>query len=280
MSVLGVIGQAFFYPDDVYHFKSEIVAEAVSSQLGKSIDDITPDDLKAITEIRIWGERTIKNNEEITWESNPGNYVSSFMINGEKYTARGTLDTLEDFRGMKNLYTLQLVKQDIKDLSPLSELEIVHLYLNDNRIQDITPLKNVTSLYTLEIGGNPVSDFSAIENLTGIGELDISDTLCSDPSFIKNNTGLEMLKARSLNIERLDFLLPLYKLRSLDLEHNQITEIYTIQGLNKLEFLNIADNPITDLSGINEMNGIKSVVIRDTMADQSIIRDGIKIVNH
>ena len=50
----------------------------------------------------------------------------------------------------------------------------------------MTPLKNMNSLYTLEIGGNPVENFEILEGLTNLAELDISDTNCTSINFLNN----------------------------------------------------------------------------------------------
>ena len=121
----------FFYNHDIaktYKFKSEIVEEAVSIQIGKTPKDITIDDLKNITEINIWGENVISSYDDIIWESNSGDYVSLIIINGDSYFKRGEVNTLEDFKHMENLKTLTLVKQKINDVSPISSLKISHLF--------------------------------------------------------------------------------------------------------------------------------------------------------
>lgn len=275
---IGFTIYSYRYPTDIYHFKSPIIAKAVSIQLNKKVKDITYEDLKNITKIRIWGENIVESNQNITWESNPGNYVSFIIIDNKRYSKRGPIDTVEDLKNMPSLHTLELVKQSITDLTPLKKLELVHLYLNDNHIEDISVLKEMTSLYTLEIGGNPVSDFSVISNFDYLGELDISDTKCINLSFLNNTTGLKLLIAKNLNIENINFVRSLYALEQLTFEHNKITDISSIKELNHLKHLNIAHNPIENISIINSMKSIKSVVIRDTKIDPNKIDKRIKIL--
>ncbi|MBS7526924.1 protein kinase [Fusibacter paucivorans] len=275
--VAGILLYNPFGTADIYHFNSEIVAEAVSDQLDKEVDEITYEDLNRITAINIWGEQIIKDDDELTWESNPGNYVTRYSVNGQVYAERGSIETLEDFSHMQNLHTLQLVKQNISDLSSIENLRLVHLFLNDNNISDISALQNMKSLYTLEIGGNPVSDFSTVAALDTIGELDISDTLCRDLSFLSDNIHLKMLIAKHINIEELEFLLPLYNLETLNLQYNNITNCEAIKALEKLKELNIGNNPVKDISFINQMDSITAIVIKDTKIDPNTIDDRIEI---
>ncbi|GMQ61426.1 protein kinase domain-containing protein [Vallitalea maricola] len=262
----------------IYKFKSQVVAQAVSYQLNKDIRQITVDDLKDITEINIWGEIIISPNDNIVWESVPGNYVSAIIINGKRYTKRGSINTLEDFKYMENLNTLTLVKQNIDDLTPIKELNLTHLFLNDNNIHELLPLENMVSLYTIEVGGNPIDNFDVISELDNIGELDISDTQCSDIDFLKDRINISLLVAKNLGIKNISCLNNMYKLEQLNLEYNLITDISSLKDCKKLKYLNIANNPIAEISIINDIKSLKYVVVRDTNIDENVIKGDIEIL--
>ena len=278
--ILLLIFSAFIYMTNsrkYYEFHSQIIAEAVSEKLNKDPQNISLEDLENIKEISIWGENIISPEDEIVWESNPGNYVSSIIINGSAYNKRGEIDSLEDFRNMKNLKSLSLVKQDIKDLSPIKDLKIVHLFLNDNFIEDISPIQDMQSLYTLEIGGSPIENLNPLISANNIAELDISST-CSSIDFLKDMTNLKELIAKNLKVQDLGALKNLYKLEKLNLENNRISKINDIVNLENLEYLNIASNPIDDFERINSMESLNYLVIRDTKLREDNIRKDIAIL--
>lgn len=274
---LGIFINQYFSAVNTYSFQSDVIAEAVSIQLDKSIDKITADDLNRITELTIWGENIVDSNKNIAWESMPSNYVSAVIIDDVRYTKRGEIDTLEDLKKMHNLYSLTLVKQKITNLEPIKDLDIVHLFLNDNDIEDISALKEMTSLYTLEVGGNPIRDFGVVPHLINLGELDISDTNCSDFSFLKNMTNMRVLIAKNLKLEDIDFVSELYKLQTLNVQNNKIKNIFCVENLNQLEAFNIADNPIENISSINKMKKLKYMVIKNTLIDVDSIDNSIEI---
>jgi len=269
----------FFSFSDVYKFKSEVIAEAVSVQLDKDINRLTLDDLESITDITIWGENIVEDQEKLIWESIPSNYVSAIIIDDIRYTRRGKIDTLEDLKNMHNLYSLTLVKQKITDLSPIEKLSIVHLVLNDNEIEDISILKDMKSLYTLEVGGNPISDFSVIHNLSNLGELDISDTNFIDSmTLFGDNIGVRSLIAKNLDLSNIDFLKNMHTLERLNLENNKIMDISALAKFDRLEYFNIAENPIDDISIVNSMKNLKYVIIRNTQINADMIDNKIEIL--
>ena len=275
----GILINQNLFTSNVYQFESEVIAEAVSIQLNKAIDSITIDDLNRITEITIWGEKIVENGDNIVWESLPSNYVSAVIIDDVRYTRRGEIDTLEDLENMHNLYTLTLVKQKITDLSPIKNLSIVHLFLNDNAIEDMSSLKDMNSLYTLEVGGNPISDFSVISDLTNLGELDISDTNFTDEmSLLGDYSGIKLLIAKNLNLSNIDFLENSHQLERLNLENNKITDLSTLAKFDRLEYLNIAENPIDDISIINGMTNLKYVVLRNTLINEKKLNKKIQLL--
>lgn len=272
-----IVNGYFNKTEGIYQFHSPAIAEAVAIQLEKEVDKITYDDLKSISELSIWGEKVIGKDDTITWEWLPGNYVNQYTINGSVYHTRGSVNDINDIKYMRNLKTLQLVKQEIVDLSPLKDLSIVHLYLNDNFINDLSPLENMTSLYTLEVGGNPIKSIEALSKLNYLGELDISDTDCSNFDEINHMYNLKMLVMKNLNANNALFLKELYNLEYLDIENNNVEDISHLIGLNKLSYLNLANNRIDNPSVINGFEMLKEVVIRGTKINPNDIDNRIEI---
>lgn len=260
-----------------YVFKSELIGQAVAEYLDKEIDKITIEDLKNIEALSIYGNRIASSKDEIIIESTENNYVSAVIINGKKDRKRGTIAELDDLKYMENLYTLTLMKQNIVDLSPIENLKIVHLHLNDNKISDLKPLKNYSQLYTLEIGGNPVDDFSSIENMDNLGEIDFSDTGIQDFSIIADKVKLKYVILKHLNIDTIEFLTQLTELQVLNLENNSINDLKVITGLKNLDYLNISSNPTTDIESLNT-SYVNNVVINNTRINKELVNMEINVL--
>lgn len=268
----------YFNESKYYHFQSEPIEDAVALILKKPKDKITQEDLLEITELSIWGEKVIDKEDELKWESNSGDYVSVIIVNGNRSTSRGKIENIEDLRYMSSLKSLSLVKQNIKDVSPLKDLKIVHLYLSDNQIEDASTFKEMKALYTLEVGGNPIRNFDCLSELSNLGELDISDTSCRTFNWIEEMTSLKWLSLKHLGVEEISDIKGLYQLTYLNLENNKLNSLNTLSALKQLEYLNVANNPTNDYEVINKFQGLKGVVIRGTQIENSDINSNIEIL--
>ena len=95
---------------------------------------------------------------------------------------------------------------------------IVELWLNDNKITDITPLLGLTSLEYLNLSNNQIEDISVLENLPNLWVLVLNSNQISDVSSLSELSNLWYL----------------------GLNNNQITNLnplYNLSGLNRLQIL-------------------------------------------
>ncbi|MBF4691641.1 protein kinase domain-containing protein [Fusibacter ferrireducens] len=267
-----------FNASKYYHFQSESIGQAVSVVLNKPQNEITQEDLAKVTELSIWGEYVVKKEDELKWESNPGDYVSAIIVNDNRSTRRGDINNLEDLKYMTSLKSLSLVKQNIKDISPIADLKIVHLYLSDNQIEDASVFKGMKILYTLEVGGNPISNFEGLSELSNLGELDVSDTKCRNFNWISEMTSLNWLILKHLGFEDISEIKGLYQLTHLDLENNKLRSLDALSALRQLEYLNIADNPTRDYEVLHELEQLKGIVIRGTLIEGDDIPPSVEIL--
>jgi len=73
-----------------------------------------------------------------------------------------------------NLTQLWLQKNRISDISPLVNLtKLMKVDLRSNRISDISPLANLTGLIWLDLGYNEISDISPLVQNEGLGAEDV-----------------------------------------------------------------------------------------------------------
>lgn len=98
------------------------------------------------------------------------------------------------------------------------------LFLTNNKITDIAPLKNLSGLTALRLDYNSITDISSLQGLTGLKHLNLSANSIADISVLANLTELD----------------------SLTLSQNEITDISPLAGLTDLIYLDLSDNPLTD----------------------------------
>ncbi|CAL6056387.1 Chain_A [Hexamita inflata] len=98
----------------------------------------------------------------------------------------------------------------------------------DVLISDISPLRKMTNLTILELGGNNIRNIRALSDLKNLTDLHLLFNIIDDIYPLKSLT----------------------KLRSLDLSFNRITSIYPLQYLKTLDRLWLQNNYIIDISQI------------------------------
>jgi len=162
----------------------------------------------------------------------------------------------------KKLEKLDLSLNSIHDLSPLKKLtNLTHLSVSSNDFNSIEALSNLDNLIELEIAGgrtnNRISDISVLKNLIKLEKLDIMYQHISDISVLKNFQKLKSLNAYNNKISDISVLQNLKELKYLNLGENKISDISVLQNLNKLENIDISDNLIPNFQSLYKLNTLK-----------------------
>ena len=180
---------------------------------------------------------------------------------------------------MLQLTSLKANHRGIVDLTGLefaTYLKELHLG-GRNRITDLNPLANLTTLTQLhiwhrEIGGMPPVtnlDISPLLGLVNLERLSLENSGISDISPLVGLKGLQVLGLSANNIEDLSPLVGLKKLRHLNLSANNIENFSPLAGLTNLEELWIEDNPATNFSSLTALN------LTDFRSDVDVNDDGV-----
>ena len=114
--------------------------------------------------------------------------------------------------------------------------EVIEILLMDNKINDLSPLKELKKISYLNLSHNQISDLSLIAGLTSLKHLNISNNQISDISFLN--------KLNSLSI--------------LELGNNQVSDIKNLKGLKNLHLLDLFNNKIYDLSQFQFIISLKT----------------------
>ncbi len=138
-------------------------------------------------------------------------------------STQNMLSNLNGIEYLTNLATLDLIGNNISDISPLKGLKLRSLDLSYNHIEDISSLSTMTSLTSLNLSHNNISDITPLASLSALRILNLSSNNIKDINVIKNLKNLE----------------------SLDLSSNHISDVTPIEGLGQsILSLDISYNPI------------------------------------
>ena len=205
-------------------------------------------------------------NPQVVFEDENFEFVVRDMVNKteDDIYASDVIDILElDLSG--------LGIRDISGIEYFTSLEILNL--EDNRVEDITPLKSLSDLSWLSLRNNQITNLDDIGfdqlinlNLSYLSLRhnveDISDDQeirLSDISLLSNFTSLQTLELRDNHISDISPLSDLVNLIYLDISQNPIEDknFQALGNLNALEYLNLRETDARNLDVISDMNQLE-----------------------
>jgi len=153
-----------------------------------------------------------------------------------------------------------LNNETIQDLSPLKELKYLSIiYLGFNQIQDLSPLKDLKHLSIIYLGFNQIQDLSPLKDLKKLTKIYLSNNQIQDLSPLKDLTNLTNIDLSSNQISDLSPLKKLRYLTKIDLSSNLIRDLSPLKELKNLTKINLSSNQISDLSTFNELKNISKL---------------------
>ncbi|HPC89416.1 MAG TPA: leucine-rich repeat domain-containing protein [Methanothrix sp.] len=180
--------------------------------------------------------------------------------------------SIKDLTGLEHcnkLQELHLYDNRITDVSPLSDLtSLTYLDLSglwqpmgvyDKRITDVSPLSGLTNLTWLDLSYNQITDVSPLSGLTNLQELDLSENQITDVSPLSGLTSLTHLGLFYNQITDVSPLSGLTNLQDLHLDDNQITDVSPLSGLTNLQELGLMGNQITDVSPLSGLTNLQEL---------------------
>ena len=155
-----------------------------------------------------------------TSETPPAPTFNSITIRGVEYSTGVTSLNLTSIDNLANADI-----EPLKHMTNLTELDMSAKmgYISDKRLSDISVLKNLTKLASLNLSYNNISDITPLAGLTNLTALSLGGNQISDISALAGLTQLNWLS----------------------LSGNQITDISALKGLSNLKDLYCAENPIS-----------------------------------
>jgi len=129
----------------------------------------------------------------------------------------------------------------IKSLEGLQHCKaLMKLDLENNEIADLTPIKDLKLLQSIDLSSNKIESLEALAGLVQSQYLQVS-----------KNGIVDLGPLRGMG-----------NLRSLYAAENKIKSIEPISGLRKMWTLHVSGNPIEDLASLSQLAGLESISLR------------------
>ena len=167
-----------------------------------------------------------------------------------------------------NLTGLYLEYNRISDISPLSTLiNLSDLYLYGNQIQDISSLSGLNKLNALGLSNNAISEISALSGLLNLRALYLESNQIYNISALSGLMNLTDLFLNNNQISDVSPLSGLLELKAIYMNNNQIRDISAFSGLNKLNVLGLNSNSISDISSLSGMSELEVIYINNNLVN-------------
>jgi internalin A len=141
--------------------------------------------------------------------------------------------------------------------APLATLtQLKSLSLNQNGVRDLSPLKDIKSLESLNLAANRLtaSDLKPLEELSHLHRLELSRNFLSESRALIFPQSLEFFGASESGLTDLGILNSLpTAIETLHLHRNQLTDLRQVSRFKNLKTLSVFGNQVTDLNPLQEL---------------------------
>lgn len=148
-------------------------------------------------------------------------------------------------------------QQGMEDISALGELtNLTSLGLRGDKLEDISALSSLVNLTFLDLNDNKITDISPLKGLVNLTVLDLGDnyelTDISALSGLTNLTGLSLFYNHK--IEDISALSSLTNMAELDLFNTDISDISVLSNMTNLVSLNLGGcSNVSDISALGNL---------------------------
>ena len=172
--------------------------------------------------------------------------------------SRNAIGDLTPLTGMKNLETLLLDNNAISDITPLSTMpQLTRVSLSHNIISSMAPLASCPNLTEVTLAYNMIDAVTAVDQLPELKLLDLSSNQLSDPGKLSECPSLERLYLSGNTLTDLSSLSTLTKLMELDISHNEVSVLPSFASGMPMSVFHASYNQLTDISvlaGLPQLN--------------------------
>lgn len=133
------------------------------------------------------------------------------------------------------------------------------LYLNDTKVSDLSPLRDLTTLRTLRLNQTAVKDLSPLRDLTALQDLWLDETAVSDLSPLSGLTALKELRLTQTDVNDISPLYNLTSLQTLLLIQTAVSDLSPLRDLTALQTLMLALTAVSDLSPLCNLTALQKL---------------------
>lgn len=267
-------------------FSSLLMEQAVRDAVGKTDGEaVFKQDLEQVTRLYICGDTIFYNEEE------HAQYEENHNINGTSH-GYGDITDISLLQKMPNLHYVVLDYQQIYDISPLHDLDLISLSLCGNPITNLDALQNQETLTKLYLSETGVSSLEPLAGCITLTTLDCSYTAVTSvrsvatlPIYSLHLTGAPIADYESLSAlplqdlylshvapEDYGYLASIPTLRHLAMFNSNIVSFNDITVFSHLSLLDITNNFVTDLNGLEQFTDLTSLHVNaNPITDLSLL---------
>jgi Leucine-rich repeat (LRR) protein len=164
-------------------------------------------------------------------------------------------ESIPILRGLAAPFSLYLGYPTVTDVSALRELKnLKTLDLHTSQVTDLSPLGGLKNLTALNLEGVLATDLSALRGLKNLTELNLNSTRATDLSPLRELKNLTVLRLSNTAVADLSPLEHLTNLALLDLGNStRVVDLSPLRGLTNLTELNLLGVEVADVSALREL---------------------------
>ena len=202
---------------------------------------VSYDEMKAIDFIQVDSDKG-KTLEDISCLKHAENLETCYLNNTN-------ISDLTPIAGLKNLKRLYIYNDEkVTDISALKDLtQLTILDISETKVTDITSLATLENLERLDISKTDITNISAIGNLKDLKWLNMNDTKVTDISALESATALRYFLAKNTGISDITPLCMAEYLHNVFLDNcSNVSTITPLYELENLKYLSVAGTKVSD----------------------------------
>ena len=160
-----------------------------------------------------------------------------------------------------SLLYLSITNAKLTDISLIKELKnLASINFMGNQISDISPIKELINLTRIGFGNNKITDISPLKKLNNLITINFDFNQITDITPIKELKNLIIIVFSYNQIADISPIKELKNLIMIDFSHNnQISDISSIKELKNLIMIDFTINQITDISPVKELTNLTEI---------------------
>ena len=179
-----------------------------------------------------------------------------------KINTKETAMYLTGLEKATNLTSLDLNNNKIENIEPIRGLtNLTDLYLDNNKIENIEPIKGLTHLTNLGLNTNKIDNIEILRGLTNLTYLGLDSNKIDNIEILKGLTYLTNLRLNSNRIENIEPLRELINLTYLGLDSNKIDNIESLKKLINLTDLYLNSNKIENIEPLRGLINLNKLYL-------------------